>query len=452
MYQASRDSTESKNRWLVKVMENKSGLIVGMDLNRYHVQISCLEHGMNEPQTLTTRMGAQQYEIPLCMFKKMDEDVWYYGDKARQNIYSNQGLYVDDLWEGARSHREMVLENEVYSYEKLMSIYMEKLLRLVYRSGFSQEIDALVIAMESVTAEEIALLQRITSGLAITVRSIYYIDYKESFSAYATSGAKELWNHDVFLFHYAGRHLRAYQLRVNQKMLPFQVRVGEMDFGELEYGKEELADSVQAASDMDARFLATMQEVFGRRVVSTVYLIGDGFESGWMKNSLRMVCRGRRVFQGNNLFTKGACHAGALYLEWKKPVGSYASEQRLGMDVRIPVRDGKKEVFLYAAYAKEPWYLAGIDVECMLEKKDTTELGIELVPDILQDQQQVRMEQLELLDFPKRNTSYSRVRIQVNFLSVNQCRIAVTDMGLGDFYPPSGQIWEKIFLLQQKEE
>lgn len=430
--------------------KKQNGLIAGIDLTKDSVQVSCLNFDMEEPQTLTTKMGEQQYEIPLCLFKRAQEDVWYYGDKARTNIYSNHGIFVGDLWEGACSHQEIVLEDEEYTYERLMSIYMEKILRLVYRNGFSQGIDALVIAMEQMDTDRIEMLKRIMGGLSIVPGKLYFIDYKESFSAFVTSGKRELWSHEVFLFHYAGRHLRAYQLKVNQKMLPFQVRADVFDYGEVEYNKEELEESAQAREDMDKRFLATLQEAFSRRIVSTAYLIGDGFEPGWMKDSLRMVCRNRRVFQGNNLFTKGACHAGALYLGWRKPVGSYASGQVLNCDIRIPIRNRGAQEYLYAAHAGEPWYLAKLDIECMLE--DAHAVEIEVLPDRTQVQKNPHTERLELLEFPMRAGRSSRVHIQVDFKHVNEARILVEDLGIGEFYPATGQVWSKEFSLLEKEE
>ena len=55
-----------------------------------------------------------------------------------------------------------------------------------------------------------------------------------------------------------------------------------------------------------------LQKAFENRIITTVYLVGEGFEGGWMKNSLTFMCRGRRAFMGNNLYSKGACYAGML--------------------------------------------------------------------------------------------------------------------------------------------
>ena len=59
---------------------------------------------------------------------------------------------------------------------------------------------------------------------------------------------------------------------------------------------------------LDEIFLGIAEKKCGGKEVSCVYLIGDGYKDGWASRSLRYLCRGRRVFQGNNLYSKGACY------------------------------------------------------------------------------------------------------------------------------------------------
>ena len=67
------------------------------------------------------------------------------------------------------------------------------------------------------------------------------------------------------------------------------------------------------------------------RRLNSVYLIGDGYRDGWADESLHYLCRGRRVFQGNNLYSKGACYGMMERLhpgeEWKEHV--YLGDDKL---------------------------------------------------------------------------------------------------------------------------
>lgn len=421
------------------------GILVGIDINQYYVQISCLDVSMEQPQTLTTQMGTEQYEIPLCLFRQ-EEEVWYYGEKARKHMYSEHGVYVENLWEGMLAGRELYLEEESFSYEKLMGIFMKKVLKLVYQCGFSKPVEAVAFTVRELDDKKLVKLHRMVQGWNVPKDRLFFLDYQESFAAYVTNGPKEIWNHEVFLFYYYGRMLRAYQLRVNQKTLPFTMKVEEVDYGELEYDGEELADSAQACEEMDARFLATVQQLFDRRVVSGVYLIGDGFKPGWMKNSLRVLCRGRRVFQGNNLFTKGACFAAAWYLGWSRPAGQYLSLQMIEYDVRIPMGINGKE-YLYLAKRGDVWYHAGADVECLLNGVGSIQIEV-----IEYGGQPRQLEEIELLEYPKRPKRADRVQIHVEFSSSKKGTICVKDLGMGEFYPSSGLTWQKEFLLSGEEE
>lgn len=426
----------------------ENSLAAGLDINRSCVQLSCMQLSGEEVQTISTHMGNEQYEIPLSLFLTENTDGWQYGEKARECMEDTGGVFVDDLWQGVLTHRELIMEDRTYSYEELMAVYLDRVLALVRQSGYSGRIETLVITAETMDTDTIRHLQTVCSHLATDVDNVYYIDYKESFYAYATSMKKELWNHEVFLFYYSDRSLRAYRLYVNQKKLPFRVQTDEMDYGEVEYGREELADSAEAGEEMDARFLATLEKLFAKRVVSCVYLIGDGFLPGWMKHSLQFLCRGRRVFQGNNLFTKGACYAGALYRGKRKPAGEYYGSQSVPCDVRFGILNKGVREYRYAARKGEPWYRAGVMLECLWNQSD--ELKIELVFDNKDPQKQVVL--LELDNFPERPVRASRVRITIRFTDAVSGLVTVEDMGLGQFHESSGMRWEKQFGLIQKEE
>ncbi|MFR0755428.1 MAG: DUF5716 family protein [Hominisplanchenecus sp.] len=49
--------------------------------------------------------------------------------------------------------------------------------------------------------------------------------------------------------------------------------------------------------------------MFENTPFSAVYLVGREFEGEWMDKSFRFLCRKRRSFRGDNLYTMGACYA-----------------------------------------------------------------------------------------------------------------------------------------------
>ena len=53
---------------------------------------------------------------------------------------------------------------------------------------------------------------------------------------------------------------------------------------------------VEAITSRDEDFAKIAESFFTGKVVSAVYLIGDGFDGDWMKRSLTVVCRGKRLY------------------------------------------------------------------------------------------------------------------------------------------------------------
>lgn len=68
--------------------------------------------------------------------------------------------------------------------------------------------------------------------------------------------------------------------------------------------------------------------------------MGEEFDKSWMGNSLAFLCNRRKVFMGQNLYTKGACYAAMEYARMNR-VGDYLYagpdmiEQNMGMEMII---------------------------------------------------------------------------------------------------------------------
>ena len=77
--------------------------------------------------------------------------------------------------------------------------------------------------------------------------------------------------------------------------------------------------------------------MFDKRIVSSVFLTGEGFENNWYPTSLRVLCNGRRAFIGNNLYSKGACYTAyrKMFMHIEDPV--YLSEDKLSPELSIKV-------------------------------------------------------------------------------------------------------------------
>ena len=123
--------------------------------------------------------------------------------------------------------------------------------------------------------------------------NIYVQDYKESFCHYMFNQPKELWQYEAALFYCDEDVIRAYMLRKlknsSQKSRESFVtvdKVADARMEELEAVYPVL--HVEKAKAADEHFKRFIQSVFNKKMISSVFLTGDGFENNWYPNSLRV--------------------------------------------------------------------------------------------------------------------------------------------------------------------
>ena len=60
----------------------------------------------------------------------------------------------------------------------------------------------------------------------------------------------------------------------------------------------------QDVEELDKYFAEIARVKMKETYISTVYLTGPGFNDKWIEESTRVLCDGRRVFMGQNIYTK----------------------------------------------------------------------------------------------------------------------------------------------------
>ena len=300
---------------------------IGIEAGRYFTQISCYHAGQTEPETKSTIAGTELYQIPTALCRRRQTGQWCIGEEGRRIAEKGEGYYAADLLKRA-FYGETVSMDKDYPAKELLLLFFRKLLRMALPAQGVTAVTKCVFSMEKITAKSAEFMLELAQRLGFTEEQILIQDHKESFYAYVVSQEPALWQHQVLLFEEEGEGVYCRLLACSNKTRPKIARTSEAFLGKL---PQDLAEKDQA-------FLSMLKKVLQGRIVSAVYLIGSGFEEGWMKESLRLVCRGRRAFQGKNLYTRGACYAGLLqkhqeeadtvyFCEYKR---TYFSESKQG--------------------------------------------------------------------------------------------------------------------------
>jgi len=199
--------------------------------------------------------------------------------------------------------------------------------------------------------------------------------------------------------------------------------------------------------EADLQFGKFVEKVFERRIISSVFLTGEGFNTQWFPNSLRTICLGRRAFMGNNLYSKGACYSIYRKLSTHEENPVYLSENKLSDKITISMRVAGQDMAYPIVSWGSRWYESNNQWEVLLKEVKDIELSVESLLDGT-----IRTEIISLEGFPQRTEYSMRLQIETLFLNERICKITMRDVGFGEFFAPSDFKVEKIIHLGGADE
>lgn len=413
------------------------GNIIGYEINEKNCQISFYNDQQLEPETLESE--SDNYQIPLIIGKL--RDTWAYGKEAKRLVSISEGFTVTRLLERSLDGEKVEFGEDTYDAVWLLSKFIQMSLQAF------PKIDGIVFTVPELTEELAKLLRGIAVRMNIDKQHIFIQDYKESFCNYLFYQPKELWQYEAALFCCDRNEIKAYMLRRLKPGLgggkTTFVTVDEVASAHM----KELAAvypvlNEDKAREADSMFCKFIEGVFDKRIVSSVFLTGEGFENNWYPNALRLLCNGRRAFIGNNLYSKGACFTSyrKMYMQVEDPV--YLSDGKLTDQITLNLRVNGQEMWYPIVSWGAQWYESNNQWEVLLEKVEDIELHIESLV-----QGTVRTEVIPMDKFPRRSEYAMRLMIETLFMDEKTCKIIVRDMGFGEFYPATDFQKEKIIHL-----
>lgn len=382
------------------LMESK--VAVGIDLGRNFSQITFCSKTDMEPISVvqTAADGSKSYRIPTPkgMFLRVEQKQ----EQAVEDL-ADYFTYCFELLKGAGNPRNMTIMVTMHE------------MKMVWADAIREALGSLGISRED----------------------IFLQGHLESFFYYVMNQKKELSMYHVALLEYGRDHIIAWELGMDHRTRPVLVKTrkcfrlfldgkARMGRGDAEWNK--LRDELLHKE---------VEKMFDNTPFSSVYLVGEDFHTGWMEKSLKFLCRKRHVFQGDNLYTRGACYAameenGAQMTKGMLYAGDDMVEHNLGMWMNI-----RGEYSYYPLVnAGINWYMAEHTCELLLDGEE----------ELVLYSKSIRGEELEhtvpLAGLPKRPQRADRIRLNVKFKDRNRCSIFVEDLGLGEFYPSSEKTWE----------
>ncbi len=423
---------------------NNDRLILGYDLGNEFCQISYAFSETGEVETLSQVAGAQSFNIPAVLCKRAGVNQWYYGRDALRYAREKQGILVDNLLGQALDGEQVLIEGESFDPVALLALFFRRSLGLLNQAASSERIGAMMITCEMVDSRVLEVIKAMIAAVHLKTDRIAVQSHAESYYNYMLKQPEELWTNRSMLFDYRSSCVRVSCLECNRKTTPVVVFINERlhPFYAWEPLPEEETARKKRMEELDAALLRIAENAMQPQVES-VYLIGDGFEQEWMKESLRFLCKGRRVFQGNNLFSKGAC-CGMQERLSQSQTGKehvFLGRDKLKANIGMQVLRQGEESYYALLDAGVNWYEADDTVEFYI--RDGSELSLIVTPFTGKSGKEAR---IVLEDFPG---NIARLRAHFYLEAENLLVMEVQDLGFGEFRSSSRRVWQERLELYQ---
>lgn len=406
----------------------RTKLYMGLDLSDSLAQVSFWQENEKEPVTVSTRKGEEQYQIPTSLY--VGKGGYYlYGAEAEKKRNMKSGCLYEQLYLRAVDMAESDGAKEAAGR---LAVFIRRLIRLkenLYPA--EREFDIyLTIAVPELSAKAVTALELLSEELKADTAEVHWMDYAESFFYYTFYQEHSVWAHDIALFDFSHRQIRFTLLVRESRTNPQVVVSGEETW--------EVPDGIcENDEEKDGFFADILRESFAKRIVSGVFLMGDGFDGDWMKEVFRVLGPNRRVFVGKNLYTKGAAY-GSMTIEQKEAWNFlYEGSYKIQSDVWLEVLCKGQEEKLPLARAGKNWFDEEYQYTAILRGTAQIRLFI-----LSAGEKKPRVCTLELEDIWKRPEQTRRICIEGKMTDVRKLHIFIKDTGFGSFYPPEPRSWE----------
>ncbi len=410
-------------------------MIVGLDLCDDYSQLSVYNSAAGQPESLGIMRDQAKFRIPTALAVNRRSGEWFFGDDAMLHNKDDGCLFIDRIV--SRGIRNEALEQTFARFSPAGLI--ERFLRLIFgglKLKTGEEILKVVCTLEVRNENLVENVRAAFSNMGIGEDRLTIQTHMESFMYYVVSQNREIWVNDVALFEFSREGLRYYRLSFGKKQLPLVVSTDFMDLSDTISFEQIKSGDIER---LIYSFRNVIKGAFTGRFISSVFATGVGFDNNWADDVFRELSSGRKVFRGQNLYTKGACYAARLFALGQGDEFRYLSEDVVKSDVFLKVsrRDGEGQIQLVRA--GESW--RDIINENTIIVQDTNELNI-VVRNTMRNEMYTETMKLDGIFIGEDRVT--RLNVRTCFVDKSTAVITIRDIGFGDFFERNFRIWEKL--------
>lgn len=404
----------------------KPKLYIGIDLNDSYAMVSFLRERESEPITVSVKKDQETFQFPTSLYVGKNNH-YRYGVEAEKKKFDPNGAFFDHLYLRAR---DLIHTDGADEAVARLTTFVKRLLKLKENLYGTERFEQyLVITVPEMSPEATAVLDALKKELGSEIARMDWMDYAECSYYYVYQQDSSVWAHNVALFDYSARQLTCTMLGRDVRLVPQVVMSAQMSWPH----DMELDEN---PADKDAFFADVVKQAFGKRIISGVFLLGDGFDGEWMKDSLRVLTPNRRVFMGKNLYTKGAAMAALASFSEKQWNYRYECSYKAQANVNLQVLMGDTTKVLPLIEMGRNWFEQKTSYNVLL--KGTPEFNVYVERKGEYQQKHVVVPLEDIWNRPERTR---KIRVTAQMVKNNVLKITVTDVGFGAFYASTGKEW-----------
>lgn len=405
-----------------------------MDVSRDSSQICYFDRRQQDPVSVTTKVGTNIYTFPTELSVLPKEEEWYFGLEAAYFAKEKGAVRVTDLLDRAETGRRLTAEGKTYEAWELLMHFLKGALGLLGLSDVVHSTLGICITTGKLTGGLATALRKALRALGFRDSQVLIQNHKESFYYYCYSQKPSVWTRNMALILFAGNDVKFYTMSERPEAKPRIVTI-------------RYTNGALLPEDADARdyqFSSFVKKCCAGKLFSGIFITGHGFEKNWARTSIQTLTEcARHVFEGNNLFVKGACWTAVEKLERHQMKDRiYFGDDVVRTNITIDViDDGAQRVYPLIEAGKN-WFDNRSEIELIPDgRKD---LVLTVTPVDGTGHQNIKI----VLDgLPKRPNRATRIRLDCVCSSVQSCTVTAEDLGFGDLFPATHRIWKKTIAL-----
>lgn len=418
-------------------MDSEKNYVIGFDLGHRYAQISYVSFEGDEGDV---------YNIPVCLCKRNGANQWFYGEEALKFAAEGKGTPVFDLVQLAEAGEPVVVDDREMDPVDLLILFVKNSLAGmgVYKEG--AKVKVMVLSVDELTPAMLEVLKRIENSAMSDFEGVYFEPKVESLFYYTIHQPKELWSYQVGVLDFSDGFLKVFRVEMNHKSRPILTTVEDYIYKDITIPEkfDSIMEKDRYLEEMDDKLYALMEKFLEGQIVTSIYLIGKDFEKEWYPKTLKLLCRNRRVFQGSNLYSKGACLGGMEKILPGETAKAYLylGKEKLKADIGVTRVEQGKKVTEIVMKGGINWFEA--EAEFAFLPGEDRHLPIVIMP---LDGGEERTVPVVLPEMKHRDSKSLKFICRLSMNAEKELRVEIEDAGLGAFYKPSGKKYEEIISL-----